>query len=62
MRRALITGGAVLGPALIINTLTDPAEALELLRISGWIIACLFCGIDVRYRVSFALHRASARW
>ncbi|MER5193209.1 sensor histidine kinase [Streptomyces sp. NPDC002755] len=49
VRRTLITGGAVLGPALIVDILTDPAEALELLRISGWIIACLFCGIDVRY-------------
>ncbi|WP_314221504.1 sensor histidine kinase [Streptomyces zaehneri] len=49
VRRTLITGCAVLGPALIINALTNPDEALELLRISGWIIAVLFCGIDVRY-------------
>ncbi|WP_199875631.1 histidine kinase [Streptomyces sp. Root1310] len=49
VRRTLITGGAVLGPTLIINALTDPGRALEFLRISGWIIAVLFCGIDVRY-------------
>nr|WP_310430903.1 histidine kinase [Streptomyces sp. 3330] len=49
VRRTLITGGAVLGPTLIVNALTDPGRALEFLRISGWIIAVLFCGIDVRY-------------
>ncbi|MFD3381379.1 MULTISPECIES: sensor histidine kinase [unclassified Streptomyces] len=49
VRRTLLTGVAVLGPTMIINGLTNPKGALEFLRISGWIIAILFIGIDVRY-------------
>ncbi|MGX1907280.1 sensor histidine kinase [Streptomyces phaeochromogenes] len=49
VRRTLLTGVAVLGPTVIINGLTNPKGALEFLRISGWIIAILFIGIDVRY-------------
>ncbi|WP_406009028.1 histidine kinase [Streptomyces sp. NBC_00637] len=49
VRQTLITGGAILGPTLILNFLSNPEKALEFLRISGWIIAILFCGIDVRY-------------
>ncbi|MFC8669761.1 sensor histidine kinase [Streptomyces sp. NPDC057199] len=49
VRRTLLTGVAVLGPTVIINGLTNPKGALEFLRISGWIIAVLFIGIDVRY-------------
>ncbi|WP_306943656.1 sensor histidine kinase [Streptomyces phaeochromogenes] len=49
IRRTLLTAVAVLGPTLIINGLTNPSEALEFLRISGWIIAVLFFGIDVRF-------------
>ncbi|TPQ15892.1 sensor histidine kinase [Streptomyces sporangiiformans] len=48
-RRTLLTGAAVLGVTLIINALTNPDGVLEVLRISGWVIAVLFCGIDVRY-------------
>ena len=49
IRRTLLTAVAVLGPALIINSFTNPSGALELLRISGWIIAVLFFGLDVRF-------------
>ncbi|MEU1005181.1 sensor histidine kinase [Streptomyces tibetensis] len=49
VRRTLLTGVAVLGPTLISNGLTNSEGALESLEISGWIIAVLFIGIDVRY-------------
>ncbi|MFE4998462.1 sensor histidine kinase [Streptomyces mirabilis] len=48
VRRSLLTAVVVLGPTLIINTFTNPDGALELLRISGWIIAVLFFGVDAR--------------
>ncbi|MFJ4684807.1 sensor histidine kinase [Streptomyces sp. NPDC088789] len=49
VRRTLITGTTVLGFALILNALTNPDGLRELARISGWVIAVLFGGIDVRY-------------
>ncbi|WP_432191059.1 sensor histidine kinase [Streptomyces sp. bgisy027] len=49
VRRTLLTGAAVLGVTLILNALTNPDGTRELLRISGWVFAFLFCGIDVRY-------------
>ncbi|MFE5921748.1 sensor histidine kinase [Streptomyces sp. NPDC056468] len=49
VRRTLLTGAAVLGVTLILNALTNPDGTVELLRISGWVFAFLFCGIDVRY-------------
>ncbi|MFD8046585.1 sensor histidine kinase [Streptomyces chartreusis] len=49
VRRTLLTGGAVLGVTLILNGITNPDGTAELLRISGWVFAFLFCGIDVRY-------------
>ncbi|MFE5815437.1 sensor histidine kinase [Streptomyces sp. NPDC056479] len=49
VRRTLLTGAAVLGVTLILNALTNPDETVEILRISGWVFAFLFCGIDVRY-------------
>ncbi|WTF17740.1 histidine kinase [Streptomyces sp. NBC_01601] len=49
VRRTLITGVAVLGPTVISDGLTNPKGAPESLEISGWIIAVLFIGIDVRY-------------
>jgi signal transduction histidine kinase len=48
-RRTLLTGVTVLGVTLIINAFTNPDGTLGVLRISGWVIAVLFCGIDVRY-------------
>ncbi|MFF4489977.1 sensor histidine kinase [Streptomyces sp. NPDC001544] len=49
VRRSLLTAVVVLGPTLIINSFTNPDGALELLRISGWVIAVLFFGVDARF-------------
>ncbi|WKX08966.2 sensor histidine kinase [Streptomyces sp. NL15-2K] len=49
VRRTLLTGTTVLGVTLIMNALTNPDGVVELLRISGWVVAVLFLGIDVRY-------------
>ncbi|WP_328499414.1 histidine kinase [Streptomyces sp. NBC_00414] len=49
VRRTLLTAVAVLGPTLLINSFTNPEGALEFLRISGWIIAVLFFGVDARF-------------
>ncbi|MFE7075943.1 sensor histidine kinase [Streptomyces sp. NPDC057620] len=49
VRRTLLTAVAVLGPTLVINGLINPDGALEFLRISGWIIAVLFFGVDARF-------------
>jgi len=49
VRRTMLTAVAVLGPTLIVNSFTNPDGALELLRISGWIIAVLFFGVDARF-------------
>lgn len=49
VRRSLLTAVVVLGPTLVINTFTNPDGALELLRISGWVIAVLFVGVDARF-------------
>ncbi|MEU5277140.1 histidine kinase [Streptomyces asoensis] len=48
VRRSLLTAVVVLGPTLVINSFTNPDGALELLRISGWVIAVLFFGVDAR--------------
>ncbi|MFD7063041.1 sensor histidine kinase [Streptomyces sp. NPDC059906] len=48
VRRALITGSAVIGLGLTMNAFTNPEGMVELLRITGWVVAVLFCGIDVR--------------
>ncbi|MCF1597275.1 sensor histidine kinase [Streptomyces muensis] len=53
VRRTLLIGAAVLGVTLVINALTNPGETMEILRISGWVVAVLFCGIDVRYYRQF---------
>lgn len=53
VRRTLLVGAAVLGVTLVINALTNPGETMEILRISGWVVAVLFCGIDVRYYRQF---------
>ncbi|MEU9335863.1 histidine kinase [Streptomyces sp. NPDC048290] len=49
VRRTLLTGATILGATLVINAVTNPDGLAEVLRISGWILAVLFCGIDVRY-------------
>ncbi|MET9829343.1 histidine kinase [Streptomyces sp. NPDC006385] len=53
VRRTLIVGAAVLGVTLLLNALTNPDGTMEVLRISGWVVAFLFCGIDVRYYRQF---------
>ncbi|MFB6551568.1 sensor histidine kinase [Streptomyces sp. NPDC056405] len=49
VRRTLAVGAAVIGLGLTMNALTNPEGMGELLRITGWVVAVLFCGIDVRY-------------
>ncbi|MEV5309454.1 sensor histidine kinase [Streptomyces sp. NPDC052610] len=47
--RTLLTGGSVLAVSLSVMFTVNSHQALELLRISGWVIAVLFVGIDVRF-------------
>ncbi|MFI8945373.1 sensor histidine kinase [Streptomyces sp. NPDC053750] len=47
--RTILTGIAVLTVSVSIMLTVNTHQALELIRISGWVIAILFCGIDVRY-------------
>ncbi|MCW1093914.1 histidine kinase [Streptomyces sp. RS2] len=49
VRRTLVIGALVIGVGLTMNALTNPEGMIELLRITGWVVAVLFCGIDVRY-------------
>ncbi|MFY7565824.1 sensor histidine kinase [Streptomyces sp. WI04-05B] len=59
--RTIVTGVVVLGIALSVMLTVSMHQAAELLQTSGWIVAVLFCGIDVRvYRqyVSAIVERA----
>lgn len=59
--RTLLTGIGVLAVMLTVLLGISAHDGLELLRISGWIVAVLFCGVDVRiYRqyVASVLERA----
>ncbi|KAB1146322.1 sensor histidine kinase [Streptomyces luteolifulvus] len=47
--RTVLTGATALGITLSVMLTVNAHQAVELLRISGWIIAVLFLGIDVRY-------------
>jgi signal transduction histidine kinase len=47
--RTILTGVTVLAIALSVMVNVNTHQAVELLRISGWVIACLFFGVDVRY-------------
>ncbi|MGV9886387.1 sensor histidine kinase [Streptomyces sp. NPDC003395] len=47
--RTVLTGVTVLTVALTVMVTISAHQALELLRISGWIVAVLFFGVDVRY-------------
>ncbi|MFB7335192.1 sensor histidine kinase [Streptomyces adustus] len=47
--RTVLTGLAVLGISVSVMLTVDTHRALELLRVSGWVIAVLFLGVDVRY-------------
>ncbi|WP_406449911.1 histidine kinase [Streptomyces sp. NBC_00876] len=59
--RTLLTGIGVTSVMVTVVLGIDAHQGLELLRISGWIFAVLFCGVDVRiYRqyVASVLERA----
>ncbi|MDG9719198.1 sensor histidine kinase [Streptomyces sp. DH24] len=47
--RTLLTGVVVVGVSVSVMLTVDTKQALELLRISGWVVAVLFCGVDVRF-------------
>ncbi|MFJ2646682.1 sensor histidine kinase [Streptomyces sp. NPDC087420] len=47
-RRTLLTGAMVVGVTTAIAGTSSPHDALEVLRISGWIVAFLMVGMDVR--------------
>lgn len=47
--RTILTGVAVLTVSVSIMLTVDTHRAVELLRISGWVVAILFAGVDVRY-------------
>ncbi|MGW0335858.1 sensor histidine kinase [Streptomyces sp. NPDC003011] len=47
--RTVLTGVTVLGISLSVMLTVNAHQAVELLRISGWVIACLFFGVDVRF-------------
>lgn len=48
-RRTLLIGTVVIGTTLTLNALTNPDGFVELLRITGWVVAVLFLGVDVRF-------------
>ncbi len=48
-RRTLLIGTVVIGTTLTVNALTNPDGFTELVRITGWVVAVLFLGLDVRY-------------
>ncbi|MFE8951202.1 sensor histidine kinase [Streptomyces althioticus] len=48
-RRTLLIGTVVIGTTLTVNALTNPDGLTELVRITGWVVAVLFLGLDVRY-------------
>ncbi|GAB2752027.1 histidine kinase [Streptomyces bullii] len=47
--RTILTGIAVLGVSTSLMLTVSTHQAVELLQISGWVIAVLFFGVDVRY-------------
>jgi len=47
--RTILTGVTVLTIAVTVMLTVSTHQAIELLRISGWVIAMLFFGVDVRY-------------
>ncbi|MFB6715126.1 MULTISPECIES: sensor histidine kinase [unclassified Streptomyces] len=46
--RTVLTGIGVLSVMLTVVLSIDAHQGLELLRISGWVVAVLFCGVDMR--------------
>lgn len=47
--RTILSGAVVLAAMVSVVSSIDAHQGLELLRISGWIIAVLFFGVDVRF-------------
>ncbi|MFH8972562.1 sensor histidine kinase [Streptomyces sp. NPDC017890] len=47
--RTILTGTAVLTVSVSIMLTVNTHQAVELIRISGWVVAILFAGVDVRY-------------
>ncbi|MFF4796947.1 sensor histidine kinase [Streptomyces sp. NPDC001351] len=47
--RTILTGIAVTGVIVTMVLAANHHQGIELLRISGWALAVLFCGVDVRY-------------
>jgi signal transduction histidine kinase len=47
--RTILTGLAVVTASVSVMLTVDTHQAVELIRISGWVIAILFAGVDVRY-------------
>ncbi|WP_229924045.1 sensor histidine kinase [Streptomyces capillispiralis] len=48
-RRTLLLGTVLIGATLTLNALTNPDGFVELVRITGWVVAVLVFGVDVRY-------------
>ena len=47
--RTILAGVVVLGVSTAAMLTVSTHQAVEMLRISGWVIATLFCGVDVRF-------------
>ncbi|MFE6195294.1 sensor histidine kinase [Streptomyces sp. NPDC057838] len=47
--RTVLVGAGVIGFSVSVMLTVSAHEALELLKISGWVVAVLFCGVDVRF-------------
>ncbi|MCI3269776.1 sensor histidine kinase [Streptomyces cylindrosporus] len=47
--RTILTWIAVMGVIVTVVLTANHHQGIELLRISGWALAVLFCGVDVRY-------------
>ncbi|WP_373298709.1 sensor histidine kinase [Streptomyces flaveolus] len=47
--RTILTGIAVLTVSVSIMLTVNTHQAVELIRISGWVVAILFAGVDIRY-------------
>ncbi|MGW5615475.1 sensor histidine kinase [Streptomyces sp. NPDC003877] len=47
--RAVLVGAGVVGLSVSVMLTVSTHEALEVLKISGWVVAVLFCGVDVRF-------------
>ena len=46
--RTVLVGTGVIGLSISVMLTVSMHEALQVIRISGWVVAVLFCGVDVR--------------